>query len=115
MPPILDGRSPESEILRRTLTHALAYLDRLPDRPIGPTVGPEELRRRLARPLADRSTPADEVLDQLVRDLDGALMGSAAGRFFGWVIGGALPVALAADWLTATWDQNAASSASSPA
>src|SRR5215471_14432330 len=110
-----DGRAPESEILRRTVTHALTYLDGLPDRPIGPTVGPEELRQRLAWPLPDRSMPADEVLDQLVRDLDGALMGSAAGRFFGWVIGGALAVALAADWLTATWDQNAASSASSPA
>jgi glutamate/tyrosine decarboxylase-like PLP-dependent enzyme len=42
-------------------------------------------------------------------------MGSTGGRFFGWVIGGVLPVALAADWLTSTWDQNAASSASSPA
>src|SRR5262245_63957344 len=42
-------------------------------------------------------------------------MGSTSGRFFGWVIGGTLPVALAADWLTAAWDQNGASSASSPA
>lgn len=42
-------------------------------------------------------------------------MGSTGGRFFGWVIGGVLPIALATDWLTSAWDQNAASSASSPA
>ena len=42
-------------------------------------------------------------------------MGSGSGRFFGWVIGGTLPVALAADWLTSTWDQNAASNLTAPA
>lgn len=39
----------------------------------------------------------------------------ASGRFFAWVIGGALPSALAADWLTATWDNNAALHACGPA
>jgi len=42
-------------------------------------------------------------------------MTSAGGRFFGWVVGGALPSALAADWLTATWDQNAGLYAAGPA
>src|SRR5262249_33097641 len=45
----------------------------------------------------------------------GGINGSAGGRFFGWVIGGSLPAALAADWLTAVWDQNAASYACAPA
>ena len=103
------------EILRRAGAHATAYLDGLTDRPVGPTVGPSELRRRLARPLPDHPSDPAGVLDDLVQDLDGALMGSTSGRFFGWVIGGVLPVALATDWLTSTWDQNAASSASSPA
>jgi hypothetical protein len=38
----------------------------------------------------------------------GGIMGSAGGRFFGWLIGGSLLATLAADWLTSTWDQNAA-------
>jgi hypothetical protein len=103
------------EILRRAGAHATAYLDGLADRPVGPTVGPSELRRRLARPLPDDPSDPALVIEELVRDLDGSLMGSTGGRFFGWVIGGVLPVALASDWLTSAWDQNAASSASSPA
>ena len=61
------------------------------------------------------ATDAVEVIDRLVRDVDGGLHNSTGGRFFGWVIGGVLPAALAADWLTATWDQNAASAAAAPA
>ena len=110
-----EDSSATRAILRRAGAHATAYLDGLADRPVGPTVGPSELRRRLAQPLPEHPTDPAGVIDDLVRDLDGALMGSASGRFFGWVIGGVLPVALAADWLTSTWDQNAASSASSPA
>ena len=104
-----------ADLLNRTLLHASAYLDGLEARPVGATVGAEELRRRLARPLPEQPSDAIEVIDDLVRDVEGGIVGSAGGRFFGWVIGGTLPVALAADWLTATWDQNAASYACSPA
>jgi aromatic-L-amino-acid decarboxylase len=48
------------------------------------------------------------VIDDLVRDAEGGIIGSTGGRFFGWVIGRTLPAALAADWLTSAWDQNAA-------
>jgi glutamate/tyrosine decarboxylase-like PLP-dependent enzyme len=55
------------------------------------------------------------VIAHLVEDVREGLTGSAGGRFFGWVIGGSLPAALAADWLTSTWDQNAGMFAVSPA
>jgi glutamate/tyrosine decarboxylase-like PLP-dependent enzyme len=45
------------------------------------------------------------VLRELARDADPGLVGSQSGRYFGFVIGGALPVAVAADWLTSAWDQ----------
>ncbi|MEJ7807519.1 MAG: pyridoxal-dependent decarboxylase [Telluria sp.] len=73
------------------------------------------MRARLAKPLNAQPMAADAVIDELVRDSAGGITGNAGGRFFGWVIGGALPAALAADWLTGAWDQNAASYACAPA
>lgn len=103
------------DVLARAEAHATAFLDGLPRRAVGATVGADELRRRLGGPLP--ATPSDplEVLDALVRDVEGGIVGSAGGRFFGFVIGGALPVAVAAEWLTATWDQNGAAYICSPA
>ena len=75
----------------------------------------ETLRARVARPLPSEGLPADDVVQELVRNVDGGLIGSAGGRFYGWVIGGVLPAALAADWLTSAWQQNGALYATSPA
>ena len=47
------------------------------------------------------------VIDRLAAAVEPGLMANASGRFYGWVMGGALPVAIAADWLVAAWDQNA--------
>ena len=98
----------EHDVLRCAQAHAIRYLDSLPHRPVGATLDAVELRRRLGGPLPQNATDAVQVIDHLVRDVDGGLHSSTGGRFFGWVIGGVVPAALAADWLTATWDQNAA-------
>jgi glutamate/tyrosine decarboxylase-like PLP-dependent enzyme len=94
---------------------ALSYLDQLDDLPVAPTAGPEELRGRLAKPLNESGIDAERVIRELAADVEGGIMASAGGRFFGWVMGGALPAALGADWLTSTWDQNAGMYAAGPA
>lgn len=102
-------------LLERAAAHASAYLARLDDRHVAATATAEELRARLARPLPAAGVPADEVLDDLVRDVEGGLLHSTGPRFFGWVIGGAVPASLAADWLVSAWDQNACIYPTSPA
>jgi len=69
----------------------------------------------LTKPFPETGQDAEQVIHELVHDADGGILGSSNGRFFGWVIGGTLPVALAADWLTSAWDQNAASNLTAPA
>jgi glutamate/tyrosine decarboxylase-like PLP-dependent enzyme len=105
----------EHQALERALVHALAHLRALERGPVAATATLEHLRGVLARPLPERGTPAPQVLDELVADTAGGLLGSQGGRFFSWVIGGSLPAAMAADWLTTAWDQNAGIHAASPA
>ena len=107
--------SPFCAPLEHALHHALNHLHGLDDSPVAATATLHTLRARLAKPLNARPLPAERVIDELVADTAGGITGSAGGRFFGWVIGGALPAALAADWLTSTWDQNAAAYACGPA
>src|SRR5947209_8616255 len=83
--------------------------------PVHPPATLQELRDRLGRPLPQHGEPADRVLDDLVRDAAGGILASTGGRFFGWVIGGSIPAALAADWMAAAWDQNAGLYAAGPA
>ncbi len=107
--------SPFREVLEQTLTHTLTYLEHLEHTPVAATTTLAGLRQRFGRQLPDVGMEATQVIDELVSDAAGGVLGSASGRFFGWVIGGSLPAALAADWLTATWDQNAARYSGGPA
>jgi glutamate/tyrosine decarboxylase-like PLP-dependent enzyme len=102
-------------VLERTAELALSYLQSLDAAPVAATTPLAELRRRLARPLPTEGVDPVTVVEELVRDTAGGLLGSAGGRFYGWVIGSGLPASLGADWLTATWDQNAGLYACSPA
>src|SRR5215210_6102547 len=101
--------------LERAAELALSFLGSLDAAPVCATTPLAELRRRFSRPLPDEGVDPVTVIDELARDAAGGLLGNAGGRFYGWVIGAGLPAALAADWLTATWDQNAGLYACSPA
>jgi aromatic-L-amino-acid decarboxylase len=107
--------SEDRDALERASAHALAWLAALDTMPAAPRAGLEALRRTLHRPLPQAGLPATTVIDELVADVQGGLSGSQGGRFFGWVIGGGVPAAMAADWLTTVWDQNAGIFACSPA
>ena len=111
----METASPYRPVLERALAHALTYLGNLEHTPVAAPITLAELRARLARPLVDDGVEAARVVDELVADVADGVLGSAGGRFFGWVIGGSVPAALAADWLTSTWDQNAAIYACGPA
>jgi glutamate/tyrosine decarboxylase-like PLP-dependent enzyme len=95
------------ELLRRTAEIAAAYVDSLDDRPVFPQVEPEELREALGGPLPEEPLPDEQVLEELAHAAEPGLVAMGSGRYFGFVIGGALPAALAADWLASAWDQNA--------
>jgi glutamate/tyrosine decarboxylase-like PLP-dependent enzyme len=94
------------EPLTAAAGHARAWLESLKDRDIPPQVTAEEVAAVLGGPLPDGPTAPAEVVDLLARGVEPGLMAMGSGRFYGWVIGGTLPAALAADWLVSAWDQN---------
>src|SRR6201987_3930402 len=98
----------DPELLRRTAEIAAEYLASLPERPVRGDASLDELRSALGLGLEDGSRPALEVIEELVAAADPGLVGTQSPRYFGFVIGGALDAAIAADWLTSVWDQNAA-------
>ncbi len=94
---------------------ATAWLDDLDTRSVAATASLDDLYRRFSQPLPASATDPEEVVRSLAELAGPGMIGSAGGRFFAWVIGGGLESALAADWLVAAWDQNAAIVACSPA
>jgi glutamate/tyrosine decarboxylase-like PLP-dependent enzyme len=94
-------------LLELTAAIAADYVESLNDRAVFPDVTPEQLRGALGGPLPEQPVDAQQVVTELTAAAEPGVVGMGSGRYFGFVIGGALPAALAADWLTSTWDQNA--------
>ncbi|GAB3093079.1 pyridoxal phosphate-dependent decarboxylase family protein [Lysobacter terrae] len=93
--------------LDRAHAHATDYLRELPQRHVGARLDREALMSALRAPLPPQGEDAAAVLDLLAAQAPQGTSACASPRYFGFVIGGSLPVALAADWLVSTWDQNA--------
>ncbi len=102
-------------LLASTASHATDYLARLPDRAVFPQAGDIELLENLGGPLPESPTSPQEVMEKMARYASPATVASAGPRYFGFVVGGVLPAALAANWLAGAWDQNAGAWVMSPA
>merc|ERR1719262_811415 len=98
-------------LLRQAADAAIEHLAALPDRAVAPT--PAALAA-LPSAVPAHGRDASEVLRELAEVGGPAMHASGGGRYFGFVTGGSLPVAAAADWLMTAWDQNAWSAATSP-
>ena len=107
--------SDEDKVLTRVLDEATSFLSGLDDRPVAARADVDQVAEALGGPLPEDGSEALEVVEALIAGAEPGVVAMPSGRFFGWVIGGVLPAALAADWLTSTWDQNAGLLVSSPA
>jgi glutamate/tyrosine decarboxylase-like PLP-dependent enzyme len=97
----------DEHTLHRAAELAIAYLRRAAELPVREEASLEDLRASLRMPLNDAPMDPQTVIEQLVHDAEPGLVQIQSPRYFGFVIGGGLDAAIAADWLTAAWDQNA--------
>ena len=96
------------DLLEMTAERAIDYLEGLQERPVAPSAAAVAGLAALDEPLPERPMPDEDVIRRLDEVCSPATMAMAGPRFFGFVIGGALPVTLAANWLAGAWDQNSA-------
>src|SRR5262245_55189704 len=101
--------------LHAATEHAKAFLATIDERPVAASADAATIRRSLGGPLPERGEDPATVIDALASGAEPGLVSTPGPRHFGFVIGGALPAALAADWLVSAWDQNAAFHSLSPA
>src|SRR5690349_5389431 len=121
MTPVMPGRDVHAELagrpalLQEASERALAYLDGLAGRPVAPAADAVAALRRLDFALSGSGMDPGAVLALLDEAGSPATVASAGPRYFGFVTGGALPIAQAAAWLSIAWDQNVALTVMSPA
>jgi glutamate/tyrosine decarboxylase-like PLP-dependent enzyme len=98
----------ERELLLRTAEIAAEFLETLATRRVFPSASIDELGTALGGPLPDGPSDPLDVIERLASEAERGVVATPSGRYFGYVIGGAVPAALAADWLASAWDQCAA-------
>lgn len=94
-------------LAERAASHACAYLANVRERPVRATLTADELRASLGGPLPPRGEDPVRVIDAIAEAGRGGSVASQGPRYFGFVTGGSVPAAIAADWLVSAWDQNA--------
>jgi len=104
----------DSLALERAAELAAQFYRGLDERHIGATASYSDLIGRFRGEIPISGIDPVQVIEELAESAEGGLLGSGSPRFFGWVIGGTVPAALAADWLVSAWDQVGAIYATSP-
>ncbi len=102
------------DLLHSVADRAAAYLEGLDDRSVAPSAEAVQRLTVFDEALPHAPTSPKDVLAMLDDYGSPATMGIASKRFFGFVIGGSLPAALAANWMAGAWDQNAGLRVASP-
>jgi glutamate/tyrosine decarboxylase-like PLP-dependent enzyme len=102
------------DLLELVRGQARYWFETLATRPVRASVTSNQLVQSLGGPLPEDGTSPADVIGLLARVGTRGTIASAGPRYFGFVVGGSLPAALAADWLVSTWDQNAGIFALSP-
>jgi glutamate/tyrosine decarboxylase-like PLP-dependent enzyme len=105
----------EGALLARTAELAAGYIESVDTRPIRPERTYRELLEAFDGPLPEGEADAAAVVEELAALAEPGLTAMGSGRYFGFVIGGALPASLAADWLVSAWDQNTGLAEPTPA
>jgi glutamate/tyrosine decarboxylase-like PLP-dependent enzyme len=98
---------PDEKTLFRAAEIAVDYLRRMPDMPVREDASLDEMRAAIRVPLNDAPIDAGQVIEELAAAVEPGLVQIQSPRYFGFVIGGGLDAAMAADWLATVWDQNA--------
>src|SRR5579859_1785630 len=101
-------------LLHEVADRAATYIDNREKRSVGVTDEALQCLAKFDEPLPDTPTTPEAVLALLDDNGSPATVTTAGQRFFGFVMGGSLPAALAANWLAGAWDQNAGLRISSP-
>ena len=110
----MDESESSNALLDQARRLAGDFLQSLPERRVAAAWPLERLRQHANQPLSEQGVDAAKVIADLADLAEGGLVASPGPRYFGFVIGGSYPVALAADWLVSAWDQNPGIHATSP-